>query len=302
MISRDFTELTDRTTIRLSGPDARPLLQKLLTVDLDDVGPEQARYGALLSPQGKILFDFFIAQKAEGYLLDCAVIQKSDLMQRLSFYRLRANMTIEDMSSEYTILANFRCNGLNLDLVAGDVDQDGANLIFCDPRTSNMGLRAFARSGGMISGNSRSEDEYHSHRISVGAADTVRDLGSNILFPHEANFDHFRGVDFTKGCYIGQEVVSRMEHRSTGGRKRIVRISVGSGSLLSGSAVTADQKVIGKILSTSVMQGLALVRLDHVAGALARRIPLTAAGAEVEVHLPAWADHYLKMIEQDDLD
>jgi tRNA-modifying protein YgfZ len=248
--------LPDRAVIAISGDGALAFLHNLLTCDVANLGQGQAAYGALLSPQGKILHDIFVFNAGDQILLDCALEQRDALLQKLMMYKLRAKLTITARD--------------DLEIAVGD---EG----YCDPRMAAMGHRFFAAKGAFAAG-----DGYHAARISVGLADSVQDIGTNNLFPHEANLDQFGGVNFTKGCYVGQEVVSRMQHRGTA-RSRILPVI---GQWLNKSdAVTSEGKTIGEILSTTGTAALALIRLDRLADATA---PLLSNAVTVKVQKPDW--------------
>lgn len=291
MIRPKIAELSDRAVIRLSGEDTRKLLQKLITVDFDDVSATRAGYGALLSPQGKIMFDFFLADVDGGYLVDCAGSRKDELIKRLTFYRLRAKMEIEDLSREFKVMAMWGGDVEALDPEAGAATAWQGGVLYRDPRVAEIGMRAMVPREVLIKGEDATEAEYHAHRIAIGLADSEADLASGDLFPHEANFDQFHGVDFAKGCYVGQEVVSRMEHRGTGARKRIVPIIVPDGVVAAGEALTAGGKAIGEVLSSTGQQALALVRLDRAESAFEQGHSIEAAGGLVVLQQPSWANY-----------
>jgi folate-binding protein YgfZ len=287
-----IAELSDRAVIRLSGEDTRKLLQKLITVDFDDVSPTRAGYGALLTPQGKIMFDFFVAEQGGAYLFDCAGARKDELIKRLTFYRLRAKMDIEDISPDFKVMALWGGDVETLEPEAGAAAESQGGVLYRDPRVAETGMRAMVPRTVICAGQDVAEADYHAHRIAIGLADSMADLASGDLFPHEANFDQFHGVDFAKGCYVGQEVVSRMEHRGTGARKRIVPVIATEGTIEAGDVLSAGGKAIGEVLSSSGQQALALVRLDRAESALGQGDMIqTAAGYEVVLQQPAWAQY-----------
>jgi tRNA-modifying protein YgfZ len=289
----------DRAVIAISGDGALAFLHNLLTCDVANLGQGQAAYGALLSPQGKILHDIFVFNAGEQVLIDCAAEQREALLQKLMMYKLRAKLMIAAHD--------------DLEVAVGD---EG----YLDPRNAAMGHRFFAAKGTFkniplppvgrarvgvapASGSLTSElnnqmterpppkpspqggggiVNYDDLRISLGLADSVQDIGTNNLFPHEANLDQFGGVNFTKGCYVGQEVVSRMQHRGTA-RSRILPVT-GQG-LTKGASITSGDKTIGEILSTTSSNALALIRLDRLADATA---PLLSNDVTVRVQKPDW--------------
>ena len=260
----------ERAAIAVAGPDAPGFLQGLLTADIEALTDGQAAYAALLQPQGKILFDFFVVNAGERYLIDCSAMQKPDLIKRLMFYRLRARVEIGELA-EYQI-------GVSL-------TRPSHGLGFADPRSPLLGWRAMAPAGTFPSAE---RDGYRLGRIRLGIGDSDEDIGSGKLFPHEANLDQLGGVSFSKGCFVGQEVVSRMEHRGTG-RNRILPVKVEGGAALKGAEVKAGESAIGTILSSDGEDALALLRLDRLADAAKDGRTLLTEGKSVHVRKPPWA-------------
>ena len=253
--------LSDRALIRVAGDGALPFLHNLLTAELSVPKPT---YGALLTPQGKILHDVFVVPEGDTIWIDVAAMQGADLLKRLVMYRLRAKLEIElDDSKAVAVSSNGALPGL----------------AYVDPRLAVMGKRAVVRYGSLplVSG-------YHAARLAVGLADSVQDIGSGQMFVHEANLDQLNGVSFTKGCYVGQEVVSRTHHRHTA-RNRILPVSF-AGEVQHGSEITSGELRIGTMLSSLAGHGLALLRLDRLAEATA---PLLTGTVKLSVHKPAWA-------------
>jgi folate-binding protein YgfZ len=272
--------LSDRAVVRVSGPAAHGFLQGLITNDIDKAKPGGAIHAGLLTPQGKILFDFFVVPAADGFLLDIARAKAGELAQRLGFYKLRAQVEIAEDPS-FVVAAAWGAPRLL---------PDGA-IAYADPRLAALGLRVLlpanvdARNLGCTLAT---EDEYHAHRIALGVPEGGRDYAFGDAFPHEAMFDRLAGVDFDKGCFVGQEVVSRMEHRGTA-RKRIVGVE-GEGPLPpSGTEITAGGAPIGTLGSVSGSSGLALLRLDRAEEAKAAGSPLRAGEVTVAFRIPAWA-------------
>ena len=257
----------DRAVLALEGAEAGHFLNNLVTADILGLAEGGSRYAALLSPQGKILFDFFVVKTASGYLLDCAASQLEELMKRLNFYRLRAKVTF----------------AARIDLEVGvSPDQPTGQFIFVDPRTALMGWRIITAKGSLPEGS-----EYELARIARGLADSDGDIGSGELFPHEANFDQLGAVSFSKGCFIGQEVVSRMEHRATA-RSRILPVTFKGAASSRGAEIKSGDRLIGSVLSSSGDAALALIRLDRLAEA--EQLLLTN-GVRVSVHKPAWVKY-----------
>lgn len=269
-----FALLPTRSVISISGEEAGTFLNGLITADVDQVNSSSPSYGALLTPQGKILFDFFLLKDGDRYLVDCSTLQKPDFVKRLTFYKLRAKVDIADLSEELKVAAGW----------------DGAELpghAYSDPRVNEVGHRTMATAAELDGLVDAGVDAYERHRISLGLADTDADIGSGELFPHEANFDQVNGFSATKGCYVGQEVVSRMRHKAKV-RKRIV-IAHGD-KLASGEDVITDGKVSGSVLSAAGEDGLALIRLDRLEDAFAAGGEISAGGANLSFSKPPWGD------------
>jgi folate-binding protein YgfZ len=254
----------DRAVLSLEGDETENFLHNLVTADILGLTEGQGRYAALLTPQGKILFDFFVLKTAEGYLLDCAASQLDELAKRLMFYRLRARIAISEREDLEVGVSPERPTGI---------------LAYADPRIPLMGWRMIAEKGKLPTGTG-----YNSARVALGLADSDGDIGSGELFPHEANFDQMGAVSFTKGCYIGQEVVSRMEHRATA-RSRILPVTFDGAAPAHGAAIKSADKVIGSILSSAGNAALALIRLDRLGEATQ---PLLTDAVRIRVHKPAW--------------
>jgi folate-binding protein YgfZ len=275
----NWTQLDDRSVLSVSGEDAAAFLHGLVTNDVEHMATGEARYAALLTPQGKILFDFFLyrapAESGVAFLIDCPAIVAADLLKRLGFYRLRAKASIADVSADKAVVACW----------AGQPDKiDG--FAFADPRDARLGFRAIApRAAANALGPSRSQ-EYEAHRIAIGAPKGGVDFPYGDAFPHDANMDLLHGVDFEKGCYVGQEVVSRMRHRG-GVRKRIVKVKLAALGPAAGAPILAGETAIGALGSSAGAEGLALLRLDRLADAVTNGRSLTAEGIGVAVEKAA---------------
>jgi tRNA-modifying protein YgfZ len=260
----------DRAVISIAGDGVLTWLHNLITCDVENLSPGAAAYGALLSPQGKILHDMFIFHAGERVLIDCAAIQCADLLRRLSMYRLRAKLQIEKE-----------------DALAICVSPGSLAGGFVDPRIAWMGWRSFTSQGGEA-------EDYDKWRIRVGLADSVRDIGVEKVFPHEANLDQFGGVSFTKGCFVGQEVVSRMQHRGTA-RNRFLPLRLG-GDPGAERLIKSGELSIGEISSIVDDRALALVRIDRLADATG---PLTLGVIPVSVEKPEWVTYDVRIPKAD---
>ncbi|WP_298958908.1 folate-binding protein YgfZ [uncultured Roseibium sp.] len=285
MPSATYAHLTDRSLIRVAGDEATHFLQNLVTSDLDNLGQLGAASAALLTPQGKILFDFLIYKLDDVFYVDAPSSIAPDLLKRLTFYRLRAKVDLEAVDAEIGVFAFW-----------GDGNTTNEGLLTVnDPRLETLGQRVV----GQVDLLSHSLDgapadlaAYDTHRIALGVPEGLKDYDYSDIFPHDADLDQLNGVSFTKGCYVGQEVVSRVQHRGTA-RKRFVKVASGSDLPAKGTDLTAAGKSVGTLGSTAISQngsiGLALIRLDKVAQAKDNGSPLLCGDVEVGVALPDWA-------------
>jgi folate-binding protein YgfZ len=275
--------LADRGVVRVSGEDAKTFLDGLVTCDLDRISPTEARFGALLTPQGKILFDFIVFQAPSeiggGYYLDALKVHAPDLAKRLGFYKLRAKVAIEDLSDTLAVVAGWDAPRPTED----------AGLVAGDPRLADLGWRAIVAVADAAEFATDPAEAYHARRIALGVPEGGRDFLFGDAFPHEALMDQLRGVDFDKGCYVGQEVVSRMQHRGTA-RTRIVPAHYEGGfAAEAGVEVMAGDKMLGKTGTGAEGRGLLMIRLDRAADALSAGETIRAGGIPVRLEKASWA-------------
>jgi folate-binding protein YgfZ len=276
--------LPDRGVVKVSGEDARNFLNGLVTADVTMLQPGLGRFGALLTPQGKITVDFLITEAPSGhgggFLIDCPRVLAQALADKLGFYKLRAKVTVENLSDSLGVLAAW--------------DGEPAmkpDLAFADPRNTALGWRILApeelkqKVADLIGADLVDSAVYEAHRIASGVPRGGLDFMYGDAFPHETNMDRLNGVDFDKGCYVGQEVVSRMQHRGTA-RTRTVRVVLEDFSPEAGTAILAGEKPVGTIGSTSGQNGLALIRVDRAADALQAGTKLTAGGLAIRLADP----------------
>ena len=263
--------LAERGIVEVDGPDARALLHRLVTSDVAGLRRGETRYAALLSPQGKITFDFLIVDGTgeagpDRFLLDVPAAQAGDLARKLSLYRLRADVRIVDRSAELGVTAHWP-------------DGPGPR----DPRHPDLGTRAV---GARAAADADAASAYDAHRIALGVPDGGRDFAYGDAFPHDANLDRLGGVDFAKGCYVGQEVVSRVHHRNSA-RKRVVKLHFYGTVAEAGAPLAAGETILGAVTSLAGDEGLAAARIDRLAEAEASKVPVTAGDTLVGVSLPA---------------
>jgi folate-binding protein YgfZ len=265
--------LEDRGILAVSGEDAKGFLQGLLTLDMEKLSSHAAQAGALLSPQGKILFDLIVLEHEGKYWVETRLSQVEALAKRLNFYRLRAKVSIET-KPEHHVLAIW-----NFD----QPPKEG----FTDSRWEALGRRAFVEKNSLSGINAIAAD-YHAHRIFHAVPEAEKDYVLGDTFPHEANFDLLNGVDFAKGCYVGQEVVSRMQHRGIA-RKRIMPFKI-DGPAITGTPIIAGGLALGKLGSSSGTCALGLIRLDRLEEALNAGATIIAGQAKLTPLQPAWAN------------
>src|SRR6202045_372358 len=276
--------LPDRGVVKVTGSDARDFLNGLVTTDVTLLRPGLGRFGALLTPQGKITTDFLITEAPAGhgggFLIDCPLVLAQALAEKLGFYKLRAKVTVENLSDSLGVLAAW--------------DGDPAlkpDLAFADPRSAALGWRILVpeelapKAADLIGAEMVDSSGYDAHRVASGVPRGGLDFSYGGAFPHETNMDKLHGVDFDKGCYVGQEVVSRMQHRGTA-RTRTIRIIVDGAAPEPGAAILAGDKPIGTMGSAAGHDGLALIRPDRAADALHAGVPLTAGGLAIRIAEP----------------
>ena len=279
--------LPDRGVLKIAGDDARRFLNGLLTSDVAKVTPEIPQFAALLTPQGKILFDGIVteapAEDGGAFFIDCPRALAASFVERLGFYKLRAKVQIEDRSATLGVLAAWDGSGTT-----------DYGLIYPDPRLPALGLRVIlpsqvaAEAASDLGASLVDPDAHEAHRIALGVPRGGLDFIYGDAFPHEADMDQLSGVDFDKGCYVGQEVVSRIEHRARA-RSRVVPVAYDGFAPEDGLAVTAGEKTVGTMGSAAGGRGLAMLRLDRVEDALAAGAALSAGGVALRLVKPDWA-------------
>jgi folate-binding protein YgfZ len=261
LMSIAVAHLPSRAVIAVSGPDWRSFLQGLLTQDVETLAPGELRFGALLTPQGKLLHDLFIAGTDDGALLDVAAAHRDAILRRLSMYRLRAKVTLDADDRPVHALFGGEASGEDL---------------YADPRLPALGARAYGERAA-----NADEDAYEAHRLALGAPGPA-DWGSEANYPIEADFDLLAGIDFKKGCFVGQETTSRMKRRGTI-KNRMLPIVFDGPAPAFGTEVLAGELRAGEVLSGRDGRAMALLRLDRIEDAA-----LTADGRPVRVERPDW--------------
>ncbi|MCW5750632.1 MAG: folate-binding protein YgfZ [Alphaproteobacteria bacterium] len=290
-------KLADRGLLTLVGEETRKFLQGLVSNDVEKVTPAHGIYAALLSPQGKFLHDFFILEWRDGLILDCEAERRADLQRRLTLYRLRSKVRIGEADAGLGVHVAFGDGaaarlGLPAEPGAGVAFAGGIAMV--DPRLPGLGLRLVGedaaigealQAAGFRSGEA---SEYHRLRVHLGVPDGSRDLPIEKAFLLENNFEELNGVDFRKGCYVGQELTARTKYRGLV-RKRLFRVDGDRSLPPAGTPVMAGDKEAGILYSALERQGLALLRLEPVQEAADAGTPLTAGDARLVPVKPAYA-------------
>ncbi|MBP0438960.1 YgfZ/GcvT domain-containing protein [Tianweitania sediminis] len=266
--------LAHRALILVTGPDAESFLQNILTVDLTPVQAGEVVPGALLSPQGKILFDFLVSRVEGGFRLDCRAAVATDFVRRLTMYRLRAKaeITVED---ESLVTVSLR----------GEAEAENPGFGLVDRRFADGSV---VRHYGTEPAETSDLMAWTAYRVKHGIAESGSDYELGDAFPHDVLLDQIGAVGFKKGCYVGQEVVSRMQHRGTA-RRRIL-LAEGEADLPpTGTDITVAGRLVGSMGSGLGRHGLALVRIDKVKAAMDNGLAVTAGDVPVTLSIPGWA-------------
>ena len=288
-----FVCLDNRQVLKISGEEARDFLQGLVSNDLTRVSENQAIYAALLSPQGKYLHDFFIAELDGDFYLDCESARVDDLFKRLRMFKLRAKVDLE-LIEDMAVVALFGelvHDALSINSTPGSALNWLGGILFTDPRLSEVGARAILPRNALEIAlqnkkfNKTPLEEYDSLRLSFGLPDSSRDMEVDKTILLEVGFDELNGVDFNKGSYVGQELTARTKHRGLI-KKRLIPVSFVSAAPATGTKITQDGKNAGELRSTAGSFALALLRLD----ALQNLSPLLADGVILTPHKPPWAN------------
>jgi folate-binding protein YgfZ len=268
--------LDDRSVIALKGDETRDFLQGLITNDMAQCGPGKTIYAALLTPQGKILFDFFIVERGGSFLLDCAASRANDLLKRLTLYRLRAKVEIAP-AGELAVAAVWN----------GAIPVFDSAWAYADPRLPALGLRAMGPRAELQKALSGiPHGDYRCHRLRLGVPDSA-DLPPDTVLALDSGLEELHGVSFKKGCYVGQEVTARMKHRATA-RKRFVIAETEGAPPPPGTVLDAQGREIGALATGADGRALALVRLDRLAEAAQAGTEISAAGKKTILRKPDW--------------
>jgi len=311
MTNLRYTQLKNRGLMHITGADATEFLQGMISNDIDLVTPEKSVYAALLTPQGKFLFDFFVLRDraGTGYLMDCDLERLPTLQKRLSMYKLRADVTLEDASPEVAI---FGCFGdRQMDIAGLDSQTVGASASFgdglasVDPRLAEMGLRIILPIEGAVQVletaglTAAGPDAWETHRLSLGVPEAGHDVLIEKSMPLECNFDELGAISYTKGCYVGQELTARTHHRGTL-RKRLLPVRVNGDMPVSGTPIMYNDREVGVMRSGQGENGIALIRLQYLSSTDVAVQPddiFEIDGTTIQPWIPEWVE--IKPLDQE---
>lgn len=266
-----FLALENRSLVSIRGVDAQTLLQDVITCGVDDLPEGVARPGALLTPQGKIMFAFLLSRDGEdGFLFDMTKGQADGFIKRMTMYRLRAKADIS-IADERAVHAAWDCDS-----------EPG----FLEDTRFRNGPAVFRYYGPSLPVTA-SQSDYERLRIENGIAEAESDYALSDVFPHDVLMDLNGGISFSKGCFVGQEVVSRMQHRGTA-RRRVVILSAAAPLPEPGTGLMSGGRNIGTVGSVADTMGLAVARIDKISAGIEANEPLSAGEVTVEAALPAW--------------
>jgi folate-binding protein YgfZ len=286
-----FVVLEDRGVLAVSGPDRGGFLQGLVSNDVDKIAADRAVYAAFLTAQGKYLHDFIMAAAGEAIWLDCEAARLADLKRRLSIYRLRAKVAIDELPdlAVAAVFGDGACGALDLPEQPGAARPFAGGVALVDPRLAALGARVILpreQIGTVLTDADFSEADfaaYDRHRLALGIPDGSRDLVLEKSILLESGFDELNGVDWDKGCYIGQELTARTKYRGLI-KKRLFPVRIDGPAPAPGTILSLDGKEAGEMRSSRGGIGLALLRLD----AVAENRSLSAEGATLAAMRPDW--------------
>lgn len=270
-MTRAFLE--NQSRIAVNGPDAHEFLQGLITTDLDTLQPGAAAPGALLTPQGKIFFFFLISKESDGFSIEIESSEAATFTKRLTLYKLRAKVEISAAEATGTIAL---------------WDEPAPQGALKDLRFEKAGIDLYRLPGNSEFAGGGDRGAYDALRIDACIPEPGADFALQDAFPHDVLFDKSGGVSFKKGCYVGQEVVSRMQHRATA-RRRVVRVEADRALPASGSELTAGAKSLGQLGTVAGSKALAIIRIDRAGAAISGGVQICAGDIPVSVTLPAWS-------------
>lgn len=272
-----YVILEHRGLLRIEGSDARVFLQGLISNDIERVAPDHMIWAALLTPQGKFLHDLFIVQQGEALLIDGEAARLDDLIKRFRLYKLRSQITITDLRTEMAVVAVWPTEG---QIGSALPWRDG--ILAVDPRLAGMGGRAFLPRSTLPDSNATLV-EWDALRLSLGLPDGSRDMEIDKAILLENGFDELHGVDWKKGCYVGQELTARTKYRGLI-KKRLTPVRFEGEAPSPGTLLHQNGQEVGEMRSSVDGIGVALLRLE----ALGKDLPVTAGSTLLSPQVPDW--------------
>jgi folate-binding protein YgfZ len=293
--TRFYAALPARGVIEITGEDRVEFLQGLVSNDVTKVAADRAIYAALLTAQGRYLFDFFIIALGDALYLDAEASRLAELQRRLTLYKLRAKVALSDASARFVIAVAWgdsTAPALGLAGESGAAKEFAGGIAYIDPRLNALGARFMLprensgalQQAGFVASDA---DSYDRHRLALGVPDGTRDLTPEKALLMESGFDELNGIDWQKGCYMGQELTARMKYRALV-KKRLLPVAIEGGDVAPGTEITQDGSEAGEMLSTRDGRGLALLRLEAVEAAQNNGADLKAGAAIIKPERPGW--------------
>ena len=294
MADKVFVALDQRAVIEVGGEDRRSFLQGLVSNDMNKVAPDRAVHAAFLTPQGKFLFDLFVVERGDVFLLETEAGRAEEFRKKLSMYKLRAKVTIAlaDNVAVFAVMGDGAADALGVAVAAGSAEEFAGGVAFVDPRLADIGLRALLSVDGgprVLEANDFAPAGFavwDEARIRLGLPDGSRDLAVDKSLLLENGFDELNGVDFQKGCYMGQELTARTKYRGLV-RKRLMPVEINGPTPEAGTEIKLGEAEAGEMRSSCGSVGLAMIRLDQfrVSGG----VGLTCGSATLAAVKPSWA-------------
>lgn len=292
MVERRGILLEQRAVLRLTGEDRRAFLQGLVSNDVEKAGRDRAIHAAFLTPQGKFLHEFFLVERDDAFLIDCEAARRDDFRKRLSMYRLRSKVAVEaaDDLAVYALIGDGAAEAAGLSPQPGAAGPLGGGVAFVDSRLAEAGLRAILSAAGAAVALEQAGfpegafAEWDRLRLSLGLPDGSRDMEIEKAILLENGFEELNGVDFQKGCYMGQELTARTKYRGLV-KKRLMPVAIDGPAPAPGTPLMLGGKEAGEMRSSCGDLGLAVVRLEALEGGA----ELVAGEARLRPTKPGWA-------------
>lgn len=295
MIDKAFFELNPlRSVLAVGGADRQEFLQGLISNDTRHIADDRAIFAALLTPQGKFAYDLLLVGQGDRYLIDAEGARRADLLKRLKIFKLRSQVTLEDLDEGFVVANLFGGDALqrlSIAATAGSARTLGDGVVFTDPRLPALGARAFlprARAEQTLAElgfTAAPAGAFQELRFSLGVPEGSQDLIPDKSILLESGFDELHGVDWQKGCYMGQELTARTKYRGLV-RKRLLPVKIDGAALPVGTILSVDGKEAGEIRVSDRNRGLALIRLEHLSALTGQGI--VTEGAHVTASVPDW--------------